>query len=73
VYWHAASPTWTDWPASPVAEEEAKRGGSEVRRARHRRGLAEPEPSPKRLAVRKERAVLRALLKVPTLKKVERA
>ena len=53
----------------PPIAEEAKKGGAEVRRARHRRRLAEPEPSPKRLTVQEERAALRALLKLPPSEK----
>src|SRR4051794_6748812 len=53
----------------PIAEEEAKKGGAEARRARHRRSLAEPDPPPKRLTVREERAALRALLKLPPSEK----
>ena len=53
----------------PIAEEDVKKGGTEARRARHRRRLAEPDPPPKRLTVREERAALRALLKLPPSKK----
>ena len=53
----------------PIAEEEVKKGGAEVRRARHRRRLAEPDPPPKQLTVREERAALRALLKLPPSEK----
>jgi hypothetical protein len=53
----------------PVAEEEAKKGGVEARRVRHRRRLAEPDPPPKRLTVREERAALRALLDLPPSEK----
>jgi hypothetical protein len=53
----------------PIAEEAVKKSGVEVRRARHRRRLAEPDPPPKRLTVREERAALRALLKLPPSKK----
>lgn len=53
----------------PVAEEEVKKGGTEARRARHRRRLAEPDPPPKRLTVREERAALRAVLKLPPSEK----
>ena len=53
----------------PLAEEEAKKGGAEARRARHRRRLAEPDPSPKRLTVQEEREALRALLKLPPSEK----
>src|SRR5262249_56937680 len=49
----------------PVAEEDVKKGGVEARRARHRRQLAEPDPPPKPLTVREERAALRALLNLP--------
>ena len=53
----------------PIAEEEVKKGGAEARRARHRRQLAEPDPPPKQLTVREERAALRALLKLPPSEK----
>jgi len=49
----------------PIAEEEAKKEGAEARRVRHRRLLAEPDPTPKRLTMREERAALRALLDLP--------
>jgi AraC-like DNA-binding protein len=49
----------------PIAEEEAKKGSAEARRVRHRQRLAEPDPPPKRLTVREERAALRALLDLP--------
>jgi hypothetical protein len=52
-----------DFP--PIAEEEAKKGSAEARRVRHRHRLAEPDPPPKRLTVREERAALRALLDLP--------
>lgn len=52
-----------------IAEEEVKKGGAEARRARHRRRLAEPDPPPKQLTVREERAALRALLKLPPSEK----
>jgi hypothetical protein len=53
----------------PVAEEDVKKRGAEARRARHRRRLAEPDPPPKPLTVREERAALRALLKLPPSEK----
>jgi len=53
----------------PIAEEEAKKGTAEARRVRHRKGLAEPDPPPKRLTVREERAALRALLDLPPSEK----
>jgi len=53
----------------PIAEEEAKKGNAEARRVRHRRRLAEPDPPPKRLTVREERAALRALLDRPPSEK----
>jgi hypothetical protein len=53
----------------PIAEEEAKKGGAEARRVRHRRLLAKPDPPPKRLTVREERADLRALLNFPPSEK----
>src|SRR4051812_41395624 len=53
----------------PMAEEEAGKGGAEARRVRHRQRLAEPDPPPKRLTVREERAALRALLDLPPSEK----
>ena len=53
----------------PVAEEGSRREGAEARRERHRRRLAEPDPPPKRLTVREERAALRALLDRPPSEK----
>jgi hypothetical protein len=49
----------------PQAEEERKDEDAEARRVRHRQRLAEPEPPPKRLSVREERALLRPLLDRP--------
>jgi hypothetical protein len=49
----------------PIAEEEAKNENVEARRVRHRQRLAEPDPPPKRLSMREERAALRALLDLP--------
>ena len=49
----------------PIADEEAKKGGAEARRVRHRRRLAEPDPPLKRLSAREERAALWAALGVP--------
>jgi hypothetical protein len=50
----------------PITEEKAVKGeDAEARRVGHRRRLAEPEPSPKRLTMREERAALRALLDRP--------
>ena len=57
-----------DEPADflPLADaEEAKGEDAEARRVRHRRRLAEPDPPPKRLSMREERAMLRALLDLP--------
>jgi hypothetical protein len=48
-----------------VDEQEAKGEGAEARRVRHRKRLAEPDPPPKRLSIREERAALRALLDLP--------
>ena len=48
-----------------VDEEEAKGEEAEARRVRHRKRLAEPDPPPKRLSIREERAALRALLDLP--------
>jgi hypothetical protein len=53
----------------PIAEEDAKQGSVETRRARHRRRLAEPDPLAKPLTVQEERAALRALLKLPPSEK----
>jgi hypothetical protein len=53
----------------PIAEEEAKKGSAEARRVHHRQRLAEPDPPPKRLTVREERAALRALLDLPPSEK----
>jgi hypothetical protein len=53
----------------PIAEEEAKKGSAEARRVRHRQRLAEPDPPPKRLTVREERAALRTLLNLPPSEK----
>jgi AraC-like DNA-binding protein len=50
----------------PIAEKKAANGeDAATRRARHRQRLAEPEPPPRRLTVREERAALRALLDLP--------
>ena len=49
----------------PQPEEEPKDEDAEARRIRHRKSLAEPEPEPRRLTVREERALLRALLDRP--------
>ena len=50
----------------PFADaEEAKGEDAEARRVRHRRRWAEPDPPPKRLSMREERAMLRALLDLP--------
>ena len=50
----------------PIADEEqAAVEDPEARRARHRKRLAEPDPPPKRLSMREERAMLRALLDLP--------
>jgi hypothetical protein len=49
----------------PLAKEECKDEDAEGRRVRHRKQLAEPEQQPKRLSVREERALLRALLDRP--------
>jgi AraC-like DNA-binding protein len=49
----------------PLAEEESRDEDAEARRVRHRKSLSEPEPQPKRLSVREERALLRALLERP--------
>jgi hypothetical protein len=50
----------------PIADEERTKGEeAEVRRVRHRKRLAEPDPPPKQLSMREERAALRALLDLP--------
>ena len=50
----------------PIADEKQARVEEAVaRRARHRQRLAEPDPPPKRLTMREERAMLRALLDLP--------
>ena len=50
----------------PIAEEKAAQAeDAEARGVRHRQRLAEPEPPPKRLSMREERAALRALLDLP--------
>jgi len=49
----------------PLAEEESKDEDVGARRVRHRKSLAEPELQPRRLSVREERALLRALLDRP--------
>jgi hypothetical protein len=45
----------------PLAEEECRAEDAKARRIRHRKQLAEPEPEPKRLSVREERALLAGL------------
>ena len=50
---------------SPRPQEESEDEDAEARRVRHRKRLAEPEPQPRRLSVREERALLRALLDRP--------
>jgi hypothetical protein len=50
----------------PIADKErGKVGDAEALRVRHRRRLAEPDPPPKRLSMREERAALRASLDLP--------
>jgi hypothetical protein len=50
----------------PIADEEETKGeDAEARRVRHWKRLAEPDPPPKRLSIREERAALRALLDLP--------
>ncbi len=50
----------------PLADaEEAKGEDAEARRVRPQKRLAEPDPPPKRLSMREERAALRALLDLP--------
>ena len=49
----------------PRPDEESEDEDAEARRVRHRKRLAEPEPQPRRLSVREERALLRALLDRP--------
>ena len=38
----------------PITEEDVKKGSVEARRARHRRGLAEPDPSAKPLTAQQQ-------------------
>ena len=54
----------------PQPEEEPKDEDAEARRVRRRKSLAEPEPQPRRLSVREERALLRALLDRPPYERV---
>ena len=49
----------------PRPDEESEDEDAEARRVRHRKRLAEPELQPRRLSVREERALLRALLDRP--------
>jgi hypothetical protein len=49
----------------PITEEEAKNEDAEARRVRYRRRLAEPDPPPKRLSMREERAALGDLPDLP--------
>jgi len=49
----------------PRPDEESEVEDAEDRRVRHGERLAEPEPQPRRLSVREERALLRALLDRP--------
>ena len=49
----------------PRPDEESEDEAAEARRVGHRKRLAEPEPQPRRLSVREERALLRALLDRP--------
>jgi hypothetical protein len=54
----------------PLADEEKGQAeGAKARRIHHRQRLAEPEPPPKRLSMREERAALRALLDLPSSEK----
>ena len=54
----------------PLADaEKGQSEGAEARHIRHRQRLAEPEPPPKRLSMREERAALRALLDLPSSEK----
>jgi hypothetical protein len=50
---------------SPIATGAATADGQEDPRARHRRRLAEPEPTPRRLSIQEERAALRQALGFP--------
>ncbi len=47
---------------APFPTVEATAAGTEDPRARHRRRLAEPEPTPRRLSMQEERAALREAL-----------
>ncbi len=50
----------------PIADEEqGKVEDAEARRVRHRQRPAKPDPPPKRLSMREERAALHALLDLP--------
>jgi hypothetical protein len=49
----------------PLAEEECEDEDAQARSVCHRKPLAEPEPQPRRVSVREERALLRALLNQP--------
>ena len=55
----------------PPSAVESRTGGktAEARRARHRRRLAEPDPPPRRLTVREERAALWDALRHPPSKR----
>ena len=49
--------------------EKSQAEGAKARRIRHQQRLAKPEPPPKRLSMRGERAALRALLDLPPSEK----
>jgi hypothetical protein len=58
----------------PIADDEGIMGEDvEARRVRHPKRLTEPDPPPKRLCMREERAALRTLLDLPPSEGGERA
>jgi hypothetical protein len=57
----------------PHGNTEALAAGQEEPRARHRRRLAEPEPPPRRLSQREERAALRQAKRLPPYERREGA
>jgi hypothetical protein len=57
----------------PREDTEELAAGQEERRARHRQRLAEPEPQPRRLSQREERAALRQAKRLPPYERREGA